>query len=194
MAALLHDIGKISITLDILNKPGKLTEEEMAVMKTHPTNGYQFLLQYSQLADDVKQGVLHHHERNDGSGYPEGLVENQISYYGKIIAIADIYDAMTTDRVYRKKLTPFQVAETLVEEMYQKLDPELCLIFLDNIGNSLLNSIVSLSNGQRGEVVYLHNTPIIRPIIRLMDGTLLDLDKNRGIRILEVITNTHSDN
>lgn len=187
MAGLLHDIGKITVTLDILNKPGKLTEEEMTLMKTHPANGYQFLLQYSQLAEPVKRGILHHHERNDGSGYPEGLTKNQISYYGKIVAVADIYDAMTTDRVYRKKLTPFCVAETLVEQMYNQLDPNLCLVFLDNIKSCLSNSIVSLSNGKRGEVVYLHNTPIICPIIKLVDGTVLDLGKNRDISILDVV-------
>jgi len=187
MAGLLHDIGKITITLDILNKPGKLTEEEMAQIKTHPENGYQFLLQYSQLPEPVKRGILHHHERNDGSGYPEGLTKNQISYYGKIVSIADIYDAMTTDRVYRKKLTAFCVAEILVEQMYNQLDPNLCLSFLNVIKDSVSNSIVSLSNGQRGEVVYLHTIPIIRPIIKLRDGTFLDLSKNRDIRILDVV-------
>ncbi|WP_378955722.1 HD-GYP domain-containing protein [Pelosinus sp. sgz500959] len=187
IAGLLHDIGKISITLDILNKPGKLTQEEMELMKTHPENGYQFLLQYSQLAESVKRGVLHHHERNDGSGYPKGLTKNQISYYGKIVSIADIYDAMTTDRVYRKKLTPFSVAETLVEQMYHQLDPNLCLAFLNTIKSSVANSIVSLSNGQQGEVVYLHPTPTISPIIKLMDGTFLDLAKNKEIGILDII-------
>jgi len=187
MAGLLHDIGKITITLDILNKPGKLTEEEMALMKTHPANGYQFLLQYSQLPETVKRGILHHHERNDGSGYPEGLTKNQISYYGKIVSIADIYDAMTTDRVYRKKMTPFCVAEILVEQMYNQLDPNLCLAFLNNIRCGVSNSIVSLSNGQQGEVVYLHTIPIMCPIIKLVDGTFLDLAKNRDIRILDVI-------
>lgn len=87
----------------------------MTLMKTHPANGYELLLQYSQLAEPVKRGIVHHHERDDGSGYPQGLTKNQISYYGKIVAIADIYDAMTTDRVYRKKLTPFCVAETLLK-------------------------------------------------------------------------------
>ncbi len=187
MAGLLHDIGKITIGLDILNKPGKLTEDEMELMKTHPENGYQFLLQYGQLTESIKQGVLHHHERNDGSGYPEGLTKDEISYYGKIISIADIYDSMTTDRVYRKKLTPFSVAETLVEQMYHQLDPSLCLAFLNHIKSSLSNSVVSLSNGQRGEVVYLHTIPVIRPIIKLVDGTFLDLDKNREIGILDVI-------
>lgn len=187
MSGLLHDIGKITIKLDILNKPGKLTKEEMALMKTHPGNGYKFLSQYDQIAESVKQGVLHHHERDDGSGYPSGLMKNQISYYGKIVSIADIYDAMTSDRVYRKKLTPFCVAETLVEQMYHQLDPNLCLAFLNNIKSSLSNSIVSLSNGQLGEVVYLHTIPIIRPIIKLVDGTFLDLGKNKEIGILDVV-------
>ena len=187
MAGLLHDIGKIKIALDILNKPGKLSPTEMALMKTHPGNGYQLLLQYNELSESVKLGVYHHHERDDGSGYPGGLTKKEISYYGKIVAIADIYDAMTTDRVYRRKLTPFCVAETLVEQMYHKLDPDLCLAFLNQIKSSLSNSIVSLSNGQQGEVVYLHTNPIIRPIIKLVDGTFLDLGKNREIGILNVV-------
>ena len=192
LAGLLHDIGKIMIKLDILNKPGKLTEEEMELMKTHPANGYQFLLQYGQIKESVREAVLHHHERNDGSGYPDALNKEQISYYGKIVSIADIYDAMTTDRVYRKKLTPFNVAETIVEQMYDQLDPDLCLTFLNNIKSSLSNSIVSLSNGQRGEVVYLHAVPTIRPIIKLVDGTFLDLINNNEIGILDV-ANTKSE-
>lgn len=187
MAGLLHDIGKITITLDVLNKPGKLTKDEMELMKTHSENGYQFLLQYEEINDSIRQGVLHHHERNDGSGYPSGLNKDEISYYGKIVSIADIYDSMTSDRVYRKKLTPFSVAETLVEQMYHQLDPSLCLAFLNHIKSSLSNSVVSLSNGQRGEVVYLHTVPAIRPIIKLVDGTFLDLQQNKEIGILDVI-------
>lgn len=94
---------------------------------------------------------------------------------------------MTTDRVYRKKLTPFCVAEILVEQMYHKLDPNLCLSFLNNIKDSVSNSIVSLSNGQRGEVVYLHTISIMRPIIKLVDGTLLDVAENKDLRILDVV-------
>lgn len=190
LTGLLHDIGKISIPLHILNKPGKLTAKEMALMKTHPENGYKMLLPYDQLATSVKQGVLHHHERSDGSGYPAGLKKNQICYYAKIVAIADIYDAMTTNRVYRKKMTPFCVADTLSEQMYQKLDPSLCLAFLNTIKMSLANSTVTLSNGQQGEVVYLHTVPTLLPIIKLTDGTFLDLAKDRDIDVVDIIDST----
>lgn len=186
MAGLLHDIGKLSITTDILHKPGKLTEQEMMIIKNHPWLGYQILVLSNQLCDDVKFGVLQHHERIDGSGYPQGLGQNKIHRYAKVIAVADIYDAMTTERVYRRKLTPFCVAETIAQQMYRQLDPEVCLPFLKDIKTNLSNSIVLLNNGQKGEVVYIHTDSLERPMVRLADGTFLNLDENKEIEITEI--------
>ncbi|MDF2499733.1 MAG: hypothetical protein K0Q77_447 [Anaerosporomusa subterranea] len=186
MAGLLHDIGKVSIPTEILNKPGRLTDREMLTIKTHPSKGYELLLQSDQIAAEIKIGVLQHHERIDGSGYPFGLTENQIGYYAKIIAIADIYDAMTSDRIYRKRLSPFCAAETIVQQMYTQLDPLLCLAFLRHIRNYLSSSMVLLSNGQKGEVVYLNDLFTSKPTIKLVDGTYLDLRENKTVEIMDI--------
>lgn len=186
IAGLLHDLGKLLITKDILNKPGKLTEQEMMVIKGHPQLGYQLLIHSEQICEDIKFGVLQHHERNDGSGYPIGLNEHQIHYYAKVIAIADIYDAMTTDRVYRRKLTPFCAADTIAQQMYRQLDPEICLAFLRDIKINLLNSIVLLNNGRKGRVIYLDGASFERPTVKLSDGTFLALDENKEIRIVDI--------
>ncbi len=185
-AGLLHDIGKVSIPVGILNKPGRLTEREMTTMQTHPTEGYELLLSSDQIAAKVKIGVFQHHERIDGSGYPLGLTEDQIDYNAKIIAIADIYDAMTSDRIYRKKLTPFCAAEAIVQQMYTQLDPLLCLIFLRYIKSYLSSSTVVLSNGQQGEVVYPNDVFTSKPIIKLFDGTYLDLRGNKEVAIIDI--------
>lgn len=185
-AGLLHDIGKIFIPLDILNKPSRLTEQEMTIMKTHPAKGYDLLVHSDVLSDEIKNGVLQHHERIDASGYPLGLKEDKIAYYAKIIAIADIYDAITSDRIYRKKLTPFSAGEAIVQQMYTQLDPLLCLTFLRHIKNYLVSSRVLLSNGQKGEVVYQKNFFTCRPIIKLVDGTFLDLQENKKIEIIDI--------
>ncbi|BES66523.1 hypothetical protein SANA_29620 [Gottschalkiaceae bacterium SANA] len=103
-SALLHDIGKISISGSILRKPGKLTEFEYDAIKTHPQKGFQLLLKSSQF-ESILDGVLYHHERLDGSGYPCGLEDQEIPMMAKIIAVADVYDALTSDRSYRKAMS-----------------------------------------------------------------------------------------
>ncbi|WP_425059490.1 hypothetical protein SCACP_00830 [Sporomusa carbonis] len=187
LAALMHDLGKAVIPLEILNKPGKLTDEEMAVVRSHSREGYQLLIKSKRISDDIKLGVLHHHERNDGSGYPLGLSDNQINYYAKIIAVVDTYDAMTAERVYRNRLTPFCAAETIEQQMFNKFDPEICLTFLNNVRDYLLYTKVMLSNGQVGEVVYLHGSSGTRPIVKLNDGSFLDLEKHKELSIVDVI-------
>lgn len=187
LAGLLHDVGKLLITKDILDKPGKLTDPEMTVIKKHPLLGYELLRQENLLCEDVKVAVLQHHERNDGSGYPQGLEQNKIHCYAKVIAIADIYDAMTSKRVYRRKLTPFRSAETIAQQMYRQLDLEMGLAFLNFVKNSLINSVVQLSNGKKGKVVYFGDISFERPTVRLLDGTFLDLNENKKIEIVDVV-------
>ena len=116
LAGLLHDIGKTQIPLDILNKPAKLTVEEMDIMKSHTVQGYDMLLATRNITDDVLRGVLQHHEKIDGTGYPFGLAREEIHSFAKIIAVADIYDAITSDRVYQKKRSPFEVREFHITE------------------------------------------------------------------------------
>jgi HD-GYP domain-containing protein (c-di-GMP phosphodiesterase class II) len=121
----LHDLGKVHIDLDIINKPGKLTEEEMNQMKQHPLMGYRVLRDTNQLSDECAKIVLQHHERYDGKGYPHGLKGNDIHLYGRICSIADVYDALTPDRPYRQKMQPFQALKIMKEEMINHFHKDL---------------------------------------------------------------------
>ena len=130
--ALLHDIGKIGVPDNILNKPFSLTEDEYAVMKKHPTKGYDILKNFSAIPD-LHYGILYHHERYDGKGYPGGLKGEEIPFQARIIAIADTYDAMTSDRAYRKALPLDVVIEEFVENRGIQFDPQLVDVFLEMI-------------------------------------------------------------
>ena len=125
-----HDIGKCKVPPEILNKPDNLNEKEWSIMKQHPVYGYNILKKNNVLSKDVLLGALMHHERKDGSGYPLGLKGNTIHTYGKIVAVADIFDAMMSDRVYRKKRPPLQVAEYIEDRSLDSLDPYISRGFL----------------------------------------------------------------
>lgn len=132
-AGLLHDIGKIYIPDEILNKKGSLTNEEYEVMQKHPLFGYSLLNEFSEFNQEVKRAVLFHHERIDASGYPLNAKTDYVGVLPKIIAVADVYDAMTTDRVYKKGLEPTEAIEFLSREGWKTLDSRALMPFLGNI-------------------------------------------------------------
>jgi HD-GYP domain-containing protein (c-di-GMP phosphodiesterase class II) len=121
----LHDLGKVGIDNAIINKPGKLDDEEMREMRRHPPLGFKLLFETKQLTDESKIIVLQHHERVDGTGYPKGLRGNDIHVYARICAIADVYDALTSDRPYRKKMAPFEALKLMREQMMHHFQREL---------------------------------------------------------------------
>jgi len=187
LAGLLHDIGKTQIPLEILNKPGKLMPEEMEIMQLHTTRGYKLLRDKPGIPQGVIHGILQHHERFDGSGYPLAVPGDQIHRYAKIIAVADIYDAMTSDRVYHRKSSPFAVVEMVVGEMFNKLDPEIVTIFLNNVRDYFIGNIVELSDGRQAEVIYLGQFMAARPIVVTEDKEYIDLECNKTLSIVKVI-------
>ncbi|WP_371381467.1 HD-GYP domain-containing protein [Sporomusa aerivorans] len=187
LAGLMHDAGKALVDINILNKPEKLSGKETEIMQYHPVFGYELLKDSKELPETVRLGVLQHHERMDGSGYPLKLSGGQIHYFGKVIAIVDIYDAMTSDRVYKTKADPFSVIETLASEMFGKIDAEFCSVFLQNISNYLTGKFLRLTDGRVAEVVYYDNVSYSRPVIRTGDNEFIDLNKNKVIGISEVI-------
>ena len=187
LAGLLHDIGKTQIPLAILNKPDVLSAEEKEVMKTHSLLGYQLIKDNQQLSPNVVYGVLQHHERMDGSGYPFRVKGDRWHQYARIVAIADTYAAMTTQRVYHDKDTPFVVVETMNAEMFDKLDPDICTIFLRNIRNYFVGNIVKLSDGRKAEVVYLGQFIATRPTVCTQDGEFIDLERHKNISIVDVV-------
>ncbi len=150
-AALLHDIGKIAIPDNVLNKPGRLTDDEYAVMKSHVTRGAEILKDFT-LIDHVVEGARYHHERYDGRGYPDGLKAEEIPLYGRIIAIADAFDAMTANRVYRQRQDFDYVLDELHKNKGTQFDPELLDIFLKLIDDKKID-IDALYRGehQKGE-------------------------------------------
>lgn len=121
----LHDVGKVNISEEIINKPGRLTDDEMHEMRRHPALGYKLLHETNQLTEESKTIVLQHHERPDGTGYPRGLRGNEIHIYGRICAIADVYNALTTDRPYRKKMKPFEALKLMRDEMLHHFQKDL---------------------------------------------------------------------
>ncbi len=187
LAGLLHDVGKTQIPLEILNKPGKLTPEEMEIMRLHTIRGYRLVCDIPNLPMGVAYGVFQHHERFDGSGYPLGVASDKIHDYAKIIAIADIYDAMTSDRVYHRKITPFAVVDMILEEMFHKLDPEIGIVFLNNIRDFFVGNIVELSDGRQAEVIYLGHFLASRPVVVTSDIEYIDLERNKSLSIVKVI-------
>lgn len=137
MAGLLHDVGKTQIPIHILNKPSFLSDTEMAVMRLHSTLGYELAMGSTSISENVMKGILHHHERLDGSGYPNRLKAGEVSYVPKVLAIADVFDAMTSKRVYRDALTPFDVLEEIFIEMFSKLDPRFAMFLGRELKNCL---------------------------------------------------------
>ena len=188
LSGLLHDIGKIKLPPELLNKPQKLTASEMATARNHPLEGYRLLNKSPSVAPEVLLGVLQHHERNDGSGYPMGCGSEKIHQYAQIIAVADIYDAMTSDRVYQDRSTPFQVVDVVHDHMYQQLDLHICMVFLNNVRNYFIGNLVVLNDGRRAEVISLHPTPSTRPVVRTNDGEFIDLEQQREMVIVDFIT------
>ncbi len=121
----LHDIGKVNIDLSILNKPGRLSADEMKQMKTHPYQGYKILREADQLTEECRIISMQHHERADGTGYPNQLKGNDIHVYGRICCIADVYDALTAERPYKQRLKPFEALKIMKEEMLNHFHKDL---------------------------------------------------------------------
>jgi putative nucleotidyltransferase with HDIG domain len=166
IAGLLHDIGKTKVPQELLSKPGKLTPAEFDEIKKHSILGFMMVEKVMNISPDIKYAILMHHEKIDGTGYPTGATENQIPLYARVIAVADIYDAMTSNRTYRDKLCPFEVIKDFEMQTYGKLDTGVLSVFLKNIANSYLGDFVELNNGEIAEVVFINPNRIWQPIVK----------------------------
>ncbi|MCI8496318.1 MAG: HD-GYP domain-containing protein [Lachnospiraceae bacterium] len=186
LAGLLHDIGKCVINTKVLLKPGPLTPLEYAEVKRHPTAGAKLLASQS-LDSRIQEAALMHHERCDGSGYPSGLQRTEISEFAKILAIADVYDAMTSNRCYRKGLCPFEVIATFEREGLEKYETEYILTFLTHIIDSYMGNSVLLNDGSIGNVLMINQRRLSRPLIRLTNNEYIDLMKRPDLHIQAII-------
>lgn len=175
IAGLLHDIGKTKIPNEVLNKAGKLTDEEFSLMKQHALFGYKILKDKGAISDGVLMGVLQHHEKLNGRGYPLGVPEEKINDYAKIISTADIYDALVTERPYKKAFSPRDAVE-MIMAMTDELDIHVMQSFLDSVILYPVGSTVQLSNGEKARVVENNRNCILRPkVVGLKTGKVYNL-------------------
>ncbi len=173
LCALMHDIGKIDIPIEIINKNGAVTPEEFAVIKTHPLKGVERMRKCYNLSTEVLPGIQSHHEKIDGSGYPYGYTGTQIPLFGRILSIADVYDALTSQRSYRKAWHPKEAIEYIIANSDSQFDCELVRDFSHLISVYPTGALVKLSDGSTAVVVKNHTENIFRPCVRLLEASSL---------------------
>lgn len=195
LGSLLHDIGKVKVPLDILNKPSKLSDEEMDLVKSHAEWGYQILKEEPNIPLVSAHCAFQHHERWNGSGYPRGIEGADIHDFARIIGIVDSYDAMTTHRSYRRTLLPHQAMEILFTGSGTLYEQEKIALFRDKVAIYPLGITVGLSTGETGVVVDINSKAPHRPIIRVIQDPYgkdvhapyeIDLSKHLNLMISSV--------
>ena len=167
MAGLLHDLGKALIPNEILNKPGKLTDEEFAIVKTHPEEGFKLLLEGDNISDVTKDVCLHHHEKVDGSGYPKRLKDEQISLFAKMGAVCDVYDAITSNRPYKAGWDPAESLRKMAEWAKGHFDEKVFQAFVKSLGIYPIGSFVRLESGRMGVVLEQGEKSLLKPRVKV---------------------------
>ncbi|MBP5183535.1 MAG: HD-GYP domain-containing protein [Lachnospiraceae bacterium] len=166
LSGLLHDIGKSVIPQEILTKPAALSADEYSKVKTHAVRGYD-ILRPQPIDNRIKLSAMMHHERCDGTGYPMNLKGNQIEPFAKIVAIADVYEAMTAARTYRAPICPFDVIHLFETEGLAQFDTHFLMCFLEHLNLTYINSRVRLSDGSEGKIVMMNRFALSRPIVKV---------------------------
>lgn len=195
-AGLLHDIGKVFIERDILNKPGKLTPAEFEEIKTHSLLGCNHIKKGFGVPNATYMAILDHHEMYDGGGYPNNLKGDNISWYGRIISVADVYDALTSDRPYRKAMLPSDAMEYVMAYTTTQFDPRVVEAFVKKVAPYPIGTCVKLSNGFTGIVVENYEEMCMRPRVRIFmehdrDVTPYELEladyRSLNITVIEIV-------
>ena len=187
-AGLLADIGMAKVDVKIREKKSYLTEADFSEIKKHTIYSLQMIQDSPLLKTELKLAIFQHHERLDGSGYPKGEKLDKISVYSQIIAVADVYHAMTSERVYRAKSSSFKVLEMIKEEEFGKYNIEAVHALISLVGDLSISTCVNLSDGRTGEVVFSHRDSPMRPMIRLTEtGQIIDLAAKRSLYIESII-------
>ncbi|AJY75961.1 HD-GYP domain-containing protein [Paenibacillus beijingensis] len=183
-AGFLHDIGKCRVSKEVLNKPDKLSKEEFAEIKRHPLYGEEIIL--ASFEDPLLSvAALQHHERMDGSGYPHGLVGDEIEPVSRIVAVADVYSAMISTRVYQKKRDLLFVLKELYRMSATQLDPHTVQTFIKHMIPNFIGKRVEMSSGDTGLIVMTHPTEFFRPLVKL-DERFVDLTLEPELDITQV--------
>ena len=186
ITGLLHDIGKLQVPDEIINKPGKLTDGEYEIVKKHSRNGYDMLAQTGKFNDDILLGILQHHEKVDGRGYPQNLKGDEIHEYAKIVSICDVYHALISKRSYKDKKNPLKVADYIKHESFSSLDPYLSHVFLENISTFYVGNDVLLSDGEIGTIIYIHPQDRTKTIVKVGENYINFLNP-QDIKIVEIV-------
>ena len=186
LAGLLHDIGKMMVPDNIIQKKGRLTLPEYNLVKTHVLFGNNILKGIDNLDPRIAEVAMRHHERCDGTGYPGGYKREQIEPFARIVAIADTYDAMTSDRAYREAICPFDVIEMFEREGIVKYDVEFLLPFLEKAVQAYMNTDVRLSTNQMGKVIMINKNEFSKPVVQVGDE-FYDLSKETNDIVIDKV-------
>lgn len=195
-AALLHDVGMTVIPEEVRNKKGPLTEEEYFQVKKHPRLSADLIGQVMAGEADLVKAILQHHEREDGSGYPDGLAGDEITFFAKILAVVDVYDAMTNTRPYRSFYSPYQTVKSLLTQISSGLNQPVVQAFIAEMSLHPVGSVVRLNTAALGVVVRANRLAPLRPLLRMVrdeqgqpfpDEVFVDLGSDRSIFIAEGI-------
>ncbi len=187
LSGLLHDIGKILIPSEILNKPGKLLPREYEVIKKHTILGYQILKNTVGVSNRQALVALEHHERADGSGYPLHIKGERTSQFGRIVAVADVFHAMSSAKVYHDALPVYYVLNELQQGLFGHFDPSIVAVFMKKMMEFLIGVPVQLSNGQIGDIIWINPANPLRPLIKTENNQFIDLNVNSPIFITVVL-------
>lgn len=197
MGAILHDIGKCKVPIEILLKPGRLTDDEFLVMKLHTVYGYDIIHNTEGLTKRIANIACQHHERWDGTGYPIGLKGDQIDVLARIVAVSDVYDALTADRCYRKKDLPHEAAEFVMGNSGKLFDPNITKTFIHNIQIYPEGCMVMLNTGEIGSVIDAGKNMVLRPKLKViarkegppvLSPYIIDLMSNPSVFIVDILS------
>lgn len=186
LSAVLHDFGKVKVNTGILDKPGPLTDKEFKEIKTHPVIGYNYVKEIPYLDRSVIYGILMHHEKLDGLGYPLGLRGDMIHPFARIIAVADVFDAVNSNRRYKKSKGPFEALEIVKKDSYGKLDYEYCNVFLSHVVNYYMGENVLLNDGRICKIIQVDINDLRRPLM-LDNSDFIDLKKQKDLYIERLV-------
>ncbi|MBU9722290.1 MULTISPECIES: HD-GYP domain-containing protein [Bacillaceae] len=187
LSALLADCGMAKVPFNVFEKPSPLSVEQYKEVKKHPLQGYRMLENIPGFSKAALLGVLQHHEREDGSGYPIKLKGDKIHTYAKIIAICDIYHAMISERLYCKKKSPYKVMEDLLKSHFGKIDHVILNKFLNMVVDLSIGKKVRLNNGAIGEIIFVEEIEPLRPMVKLEDENLLSLKSHPEFYIDSIV-------